>query len=186
MNSLPEQNHQRGRYVTTRSGALFYVDECNIEDIPITDIAHALGMNCRFNGHVDRFYSVAEHSVLVSKLVPEKDALWGLLHDVTEAFVPDMPRPFKDKIIGFDDFEGHLAKHVARHFDLSETMPQSVKYIDRNIVADEARRLYVQPPCWVDSYESVCPADWIVGYQPIIATELFMKRYKELTNARNR
>jgi hypothetical protein len=69
MNPCPEQRDKRGAFVTTFSGAKFFVDECNIQDIPLEDIAHSLSMNCRFNGHLAHFYSVAEHSVLVSQLV---------------------------------------------------------------------------------------------------------------------
>ena len=98
------------------------------------DIAHSLSMNCRFNGHLEQFYSVAEHSVHLSHLVLEKFdsayelAMWALLHDISEAFVPDIPRPFKVLLGGFEEFETKLMKAAADHFDLfRDTMPAEVK-----------------------------------------------------------
>lgn len=181
--NCPEQIRERGLYITTYSGKRFYINDCNIADIPIEDIAHALSMNCRFNGHVNEFYSVAEHSVLVSKLVPKEYALWGLLHDVTEAFVPDIPRPFKSLIGGFDEFEAKLAEQVAEHYNMPWPMPEEVHNIDHNIVADEAAVLFQEEPDWIGFYESVCPRQWIEGMAPWQAKIAFIERYEELTRA---
>ena len=137
-------------------------------------------MNCRFNGHVDKFYSVAEHSVLVSHLVPREDALWGLLHDASEAFVPDVPRPFKPIITGFDEFESRLFYAAALHWDLPLELPESVKHIDRNIVADEAATLFREVPDWIAYYEHVCDWSLIRGLSPEVAKLAFLDRYKEL------
>jgi hypothetical protein len=84
-------------FVETSSGAHFNLDE---PDFRPEDIAHALSMNCRFNGHVRQFYSVAEHSLLVSALVyhmggNQQQCLEALLHDATEAYLSDVPAPFK-------------------------------------------------------------------------------------------
>lgn len=181
MNVSPEQLAQRGRFITTYSGAKFFVEECNIWDIPIVDIAHALSMNCRFNGHLKEFYSVAEHSVIVSRLVPEEYALWGLLHDATEAFVPDMPRPFKKLIYGFKKFEDTLANNIAKHFNMPWPMPDEVHYIDTHIVGDEARRFFPDIPDWVWLYDRVAGDSLFYGLPPKLAEDEFMERFNELT-----
>ena len=150
----------RGPWIATLSGARFYLDELNIEEIPLQDIAHALAMNCRYNGHIERHYSVAEHSVLVASVLAQQGhnhatVRAGLLHDVSEAFVPDIPRPFKKYITGFADFEEALLREASIAFDFPYPLPPAVEYIDRNIVANEAHSLFPNPPDWVDNYEYI-------------------------------
>lgn len=178
----PETRDKRGSFVTTYSGARFFVDECNIQDIPIEDIAHALSMNCRFNGHLEKFYSVAEHSVIVSELVSDEDALSALLHDVSEAFVPDMPRPFKCMIEGFDAYEERIQKAVAEHYGTKYPLPEHVQWVDKNIVRTEAEELYKSPPSWVEYYDQVCLKGMIVGHPPKIAKEIFLAEFYRLTS----
>lgn len=123
-------------------------NEINILDpmpsaISIRDIAHALSNQCRFNGHVRHFYSVAEHSVLVSHLLEElhphdKDTqLAGLLHDAAEAYMGDMISPMKfslaalsnrgnDDVGSFrwtwDALEGKINCEIARSLDVSDSL----------------------------------------------------------------
>lgn len=66
--------------------------------ISIEDIAHSLSLICRFNGHIQQFYSVAEHCVLLSKLVPEEYAYAALLHDAAEAYTGDITRPLRELV----------------------------------------------------------------------------------------
>lgn len=79
------------------SGEFFNPLKPNPAKIHIADIAHALSMKCRFTGHCRRFISVAEHSLVVSKLVPQDSALAALLHDATEAYLPDIASPVKQQ-----------------------------------------------------------------------------------------
>jgi hypothetical protein len=74
------------RYFRTFTGRRVHSLSPSSDEIDIDDIAHSLAYQCRFLGHTDGFYSVAQHSVLVSQMVPEQDALWGLLHDAAEAY----------------------------------------------------------------------------------------------------
>ena len=74
-------------FIATYSGNRFYFDDIMANDVNIQEIAHALSHLCRFGGHVREFYSVAQHSVLVSLLAPPEHALGALLHDATEAYV---------------------------------------------------------------------------------------------------
>ena len=72
-------------WITTTSNKQFFFENPTPESLDIFDIAHALSFICRFTGHCSRFYSVAEHSVRVSRWAEERFgkeyAREGLLHD---------------------------------------------------------------------------------------------------------
>jgi hypothetical protein len=84
-----------GDWIQTFSGVQMHPLDPRPEDVRIDDIAHALSNLCRFTGHTRTFYSVAQHSVLVSRNVPPPAALLGLLHDAAEAYLSDIARPWK-------------------------------------------------------------------------------------------
>ena len=71
-------------FIKTFSGKHFYYDKINKDDIDINDIAVSLSNICRFAGHLSHFYSVAQHAVLCSQLVPQEFAFEALMHDATE------------------------------------------------------------------------------------------------------
>lgn len=102
------------RRIRTYTGILFDPFHPKIEDINIYDIAHALSNECRYAGHCSKFYSVAEHSVIISKLCSEENALTGLLHDGSEAYVKDLPRPIKHhpKFKFYRDFSNKIQKLI--------------------------------------------------------------------------
>src|ERR1700722_9509595 len=86
-------------YITTYTGKIFRPLHPDAVDICIEDIAHALSMQCRFTGHSREFYSVGDHCLWVSDVAAElgrpEDALWGLLHDASEAYLHDIASPIK-------------------------------------------------------------------------------------------
>ena len=67
------------------------------EDILFEDIAHALSNKCRFTGHTSKFFSVAEHSILVAEYAVGFSPIWGLFHDAAEAYLPDIASNIKDE-----------------------------------------------------------------------------------------
>jgi uncharacterized protein len=113
------------------------------EHVCIEDIAHALSMQCRFIGHVRQFYSVAEHSVRVSWNVPHEHALWGLLHDASEAYATDLIRPIK-RAPGFEayiEMENRIERVIAGVFGLPWPRPSFVTDADNRLLATERRDL---------------------------------------------
>lgn len=98
-------------WIQTFSGRRVSLVDPQPDDIHFEDIAHALAMQCRFNGHSKLFYSVAQHSIHVSRLCDRQHALVGLLHDATEAYIGDIVRPLK----------GLFRQHAGEFLDEVET-----------------------------------------------------------------
>ena len=130
-------------WLQTFSGVKFDPLHPKKEDIRMLDIAHSLSMQCRFNGHVIRYYCVAEHSVTVSRILPEEYKLWGLLHDAPEAYVSDLIRPVKEVISGYADIEDHIMEMICDIYGLSWPMPHEVKRADDILLVTEKRDLLV-------------------------------------------
>ena len=99
-----------GDWTQTFAGIQFYPFDPRPDEVKIKDIAHALSMICHFNGHTREFFSVAQHSLMVSYLLPAEHKLWGLMHDSAEAYIGDMIRPIKthSDMFSFALIEGRL------------------------------------------------------------------------------
>jgi uncharacterized protein len=130
-------------FMTTHNGSRFDIFDPIPEAIDIKDIAHALSLLCRFGGHVKKFYSVAQHSVLVSWITPNEYALEALLHDATEAYCGDMIRPIKVFMPEFCNLEDKLEKAINKRFRLksNKKCKKIIKTNDNIICATEARDL---------------------------------------------
>ncbi len=169
-----------GDWMQTYTGRKFWPMDPRPEEVHIEDIAHALSMMCRYNGHCKRFYSVAEHSFLVSHYVPEEFALWGLLHDASEAYIADIVRPAKRFIPDYVAAEANIMYSVIRKFELSLIEPAKVKEIDMKICVDEARFLMGDVSEWGLPDEGL-GLEEIVGWDPDVAEEIFLDRFYEVT-----
>jgi len=171
-------------WIQTYSGRRFNPLNPNINAIVIQDIAHSLSMLCRFTGHVSSFYSVAQHSVLVSYLCDEADKLHGLLHDASEAYCQDIPSPLKKcpEFAAYREVENKMQLAICRRFGLSETEPTSVKKADKVLLATEARDLMAPlHPDWAFPAEPL-PFK-IEAWDQQKAKNMFVKRFFELTGA---
>jgi len=124
-----------------------YVDpfDPDIDKVHIADIAHSLALQCRFNGHCDVFYSVAQHSMLVSDAVRHYGpmmAMYGLLHDASEMLLGDIVSPVKQAIPQLAEIENKVSARIFQRFSLPGTaLPESVKAADRDVLAREASAL---------------------------------------------
>lgn len=168
------------------SGRYFDFTAFSVSDIHINDIAHALSMLCRFTGHVKRFYSVAQHSVIVSRIVPQEHALAGLLHDASEAYINDLSRPLKLLVPAYGEFEHtRLWPTIAARFDLPDVLPPCVKDADNIALVTERRDL--MPPSvrpngewsWSDDIPRL--PQTIVALDPAAAKRQFLARFRALT-----
>jgi hypothetical protein len=132
--------------ICTYTGVQFFPLAPRYADINILDIAHALSMKCRYTGHCSEFYSVATHSLFVSHILelwgasPVKQ-LCGLLHDASEAYLPDVATPVKDCLGGFREIEDRVQEQVALAFDLPGSFHPVVKEADLEAYRFESLRL---------------------------------------------
>lgn len=131
--------------ILTYSGKLFDVLNPDPELIDLQDIAAALSKLCRFGGHCRHFYSVAEHSILASDLIRQCNpgdkmlAKWALLHDASEAYMVDIPRPVKRQLQEYVRLEDAIQQKIAERFSLPWPMPDEVHQADTDMLALELR-----------------------------------------------
>jgi len=154
----------------------------NPEKILIEDVAQALAHQCRFGGHASKFYSVAEHSVHVSHLCLPEHALWGLLHDASEAYLVDLPRPLKllPEFAAYREAERRLQRAVAVRFGLAPEQPASVTAADDTMLWIEAHSLLGSMPVEVIR-DTRPPFEITDPLLPVEAERLFLSRFNELT-----
>lgn len=171
-----------GDWMLTYTGKRFWPLDPDPEDVDIIDIGHALGMLCRYNGHCQRFYSVAEHSVLLSQHLEKHSrdaALWALMHDSAEAYISDLIRPVKFFIKDFHVLEERILGVIAQHFNLPAQIPDVVHQADDTFINDEGKQLFDKAP-WV------APNSPTLGIQlkllyPVDAKYDYLKQYTRLT-----
>jgi hypothetical protein len=109
-----------------------YINPCEPDEslIIIEDIAHALSMQPRFGGHLPVFYSVAQHCVQVCWTVWPEIRLSALLHDASEAYLIDVPRPVKEQLSNYREIEDRLMRVIAEKFGFEWPLREAVKVAD--------------------------------------------------------
>jgi uncharacterized protein len=178
---------RKGDWMTTFSGVQFWPLDARPGEIRLEDIAHALAQQCRFAGHTRVFYSVAEHSVRVAaevrrrllalevdesvrRLVEKK----ALLHDATEAYLLDVPRPLKRQAVfaAYRDLEDELDRMIEIRFEITEVpgkMRDLVKSVDNALLLSEIRDLMPPLPAPLDELGAhAADPQAIPVYQPIV------------------
>ncbi|WP_231359937.1 HD family hydrolase [Escherichia coli] len=173
-------------FIQTLSGKHFDYLNAQTDDVDIEDIATALSNICRFAGHLPEFYSVAQHSVLCSQIVPEEYAFEALMHDAAEAYCQDIPAPLKRLLPDYRRIETLVDDLIRSKFGLPLHQSDLVKYADLTMLATERRDLEIDDGTPWLILEGIPASDLIqvVPLRPGQAYGLFMNRFNELSEAR--
>ncbi len=169
-------------WILTFTGKRFDLLHPDAGAVDIRDIAHALAHTCRFAGHTQRFYSVAQHSVLVSETVPFEHALAGLLHDATEAYIHDITSPLKQHLSNYRAIEDGIWFAIRKRFGLPALLPSEVKDADLRLLGTEKRDLLAKhPDPWplLEGVEPLLPI--IKPWGPEWSETMFLARFDGLT-----
>lgn len=173
--------NRQGDFMQVYNGTKFWPLSPKAEEVDIIDLAHSLSMQCRYNGHCKRFYSVAEHSVLIARWLLQESgpeiALWGLLHDASEAYLADVPRPLKPHLSGYKTMEARVMTTVCDAYGLPYDMPAEVHEADTRIIADEL--VNMKPMDWHKNYDNPLGVP-MMYWTPEEAKEEFLNTFSNL------
>lgn len=154
------------------------------EDIHLSDIAFGLSHICRFTGHTKHFYSVAQHSVMVSNLVDVALAKEALLHDASEAYIGDVSTPLKNLLPEYKKIEGRLEAVISDKFGLPQKKNPLVKKADLIALVTEKRDLMTTTPkdreLWGDLFKIKPCVDKIHPQPSEVARHSFLLQFKRI------
>lgn len=184
---------ERALYIETVKGNKFYIDDPAFD---IEEMAHALAHQCRYTGHTREFYSVAEHSVLVSRIVQVMglgDPFEGLMHDGAEAYLSDIAAPWKALLPDYKKLEAKIEGPMREWLNLPPTLGNGIKqadwlalFLEAKVLIPSGAKDWVAPDGIVGTAEGIRhhPLLGIHCWNPDAARERFLQRYNELSNAR--
>ena len=147
--------------ILTSSGLEFHPFNPQLDQISIEDIAHGISLECRWGRQSKFFYSVADHSIMVSKVAEwlatdenKKEAkLGGLFHDATEAYIGDCPAPIKKSLPQFMALEDGIWQAIALKFGLSYILRPEIHHADIIVRIIEAKQVLIKYPRWLDEVQ---------------------------------
>jgi hypothetical protein len=177
--------------IATYNGVEFFPLAPRYEDIYLQDIAHSLAMSCRYNGHSRYFYSVAQHCVQVGEWLLTHGgpipvhrrvlARWGLLHDASEAYIPDVCSPIKPFFPTLKTVESQLLVAIAQRFNMPWPIPDVVKYADRAVFKSEIDSGIMRSCKWWKLGEDHPDAHMEIDpWGPEVAYEAYVKAFEDL------
>lgn len=182
--------------IVTYTGKIFDLLNPKPEQVCIEDIAHSLAHQCRYTGHIQAFYSIAQHCVLMAenKELPG-DPLLKLLHDAAETYIGDMARPWKrllyvripqKKSFPYYDpvgkFEGEIQDVIGLALGVNLSHSPGVKIADIRMMATEIRDLMpIMSEFFVWDIEGNNPVEQVIApWKPDYAEQAFLRCYNKL------
>lgn len=184
LEKMQNQNTEIGMtdYIATFTGRHMIPTRPVSDDIDIRDIAHALSMICRGNGQLRVFFSVGQHCVLCAEEAhargfSDRIVLACLLHDASEAYLSDVPRPFKKLLTQYHEWEAQLLHVIYTKFigsDLTEEEEKILKRIDDDLLYYDLVDLLNEPQ------EQEPPVLHVEISREFVPFEVIEHRYLEL------
>jgi uncharacterized protein len=182
-------------WIGTYTGKKFYPYDPKPEDVCLEDIAHSLSKQCRFNGHCEILYTVAQHSINCAKLLKElgydvKYQLYALLHDASEAYLSDLPRPVKEYMPEYYEVEQKVQDVIWEHFGLSKPTKEDwdiIYFADNQLLYWEGVKLTKNIDNWTERYNNLLndfnpPEDWFEEKLPSQVKSEFISLLEQLLN----
>ncbi len=179
----------KGPAFQTITGQLLYLLHPEAKHINIFDIATGLSNQCRYNGQLPKFYSVAQHSVIVAEQAEKlgktrRQCLKALLHDSHEAYLGDIVTPLKLVLDNYREIENSVDDAICERFKIPKGMDAWLHDLDKVVLATEIRDLRPHGQIRVKSAERLRDPLDDLHIEPIPPTEaalLFLQKYLQYT-----
>jgi hypothetical protein len=130
--------------IRTFTGKYVNVFDPDPDTICIEDIAHALSQQIRFGGHLPQPYTVAQHSLFCSYLAEDEHKLAALMHDASEAYLLDVPRPVKLKLCNYKEIEDKLMEVIAAKYGFAFPFDPNIKVVDEQMLRSEWHHIMLE------------------------------------------
>ena len=180
-------------WIQTHLGQKFHFWSHDPTEVHIEDVARGLAQTCRWRGMYKaeiEFYSVAQHCVIASKMVPQYAKKFALMHDAGEWPVGDMPKPIKGGLPDYKKLEGFLLSKICNRFKvpLSERVIKAVKTVDNWLLWEEGEQLLPNPALLKEWHIARLDNPWaparfkIRPWMPREAEKQFLQQYKDVWN----
>ena len=180
-------SERAGDWMETVSGRRIWPLDIRHGDVVPEDVAHALGMTCRYGGHTASFYSVAEHCCLladhaIATTGDARLALDLLIHDAAEAYLGDIPRPLKACLPAeWKKIEKAADEACTRALGGRWPWPAAVKDLDHAILLDERAAMMSESGNHWDSLDGIAALGvQIHRWSPETARSEWLARYRLL------
>lgn len=171
----------KGPTILLNSGGYFSFTDIDQMNPTIEDIARGLANTCRYAGQPTKFYSVAEHSVIMSHFVAKHHAYAALMHDSAEAMIVDMPKPLKEILPQYQEVEQRVEAQLSIKFGIPFPLPKEVKTADVQMLLLEKEHLFGNTDAWswcagLEKPEGVKIENWL----PDEGYDRFLFRYHQI------
>lgn len=163
---------------TTHSGQVLDLNFIKPENVSIEDIAHSLSFQCRFNGHTNRFYSVAEHSLVLHDLVREESGIQNLnrrmaaiLHDAAECYLGDITKPVRNSLYIVESIEDQILENIFKAFGVPfSSLDEELKAMDNDLCIVEGF-FFIGGMYWSRAYYDLVKRNpiFVSGVEDILA-----------------